>query len=191
MPNEPLMDPDLPNEFRRKSHAGKVFFGLLLLAVAMSSLSWFGKTGVELRPQGPAPTIAAEGWLNGEAPTQEYMAGKIVVIEVWATWCDPCRKMLPHMVELHHQFADRGVVFIGLTSEGESKVETIQNVLHNAGARWRNGWGAGPTLLELEAEYVPKVYVVGRNGQIVWTTSDGGDLSEVLEAALKQTDSRS
>ncbi len=187
MPHDLQMDPDLPNEFRRTSHAGKMFFGLLFLAVVVTSLSWFGKPGDgELRPQGPAPTIAAAGWVNGEAPTKESLAGKVVVIDVWATWCGPCLRALPHMVELHDQFAERGVVFIGLTSEGEENLETIQRVLNKVDARWPNGWGAGPTMLELHNEYLPWVYVIGKNGKIMWTTADGGDLSNVLEQLLKQ-----
>ncbi len=190
MSHEPQMDPDLPNEFRRTSHAGKMFFGLLLLAVVVSALSWFGKPAVELWPHGPAPTIAAAGWVNGEAPTKESLAGKVVVIDVWATWCRPCLSALPHMVELHDQFADRGVVFIGLTSEGEKEQGKIQSILQKAGARWPNGWGAGPTMQELHNEYLPCVYVIGKNGQIMWTTSDGGDLPDILEQLLKQGDSR-
>ncbi len=192
MPHEPQMDPDLPNEFRRASHAGKVFFGLLLLAVVVTALSWFGKPeDGGLRPQGPAPTIAAAGWVNGEAPTKESLAGKVVVIDVWATWCGPCLKALPHMVELHDRFADRGVVFIGLSSEGEEEQAKIQSILKRAGARWPSGWGAGQTMQDLHNEYLPWVYVIGKNGQIMWTTADGGDLSDVLEQLLKQGDSRS
>ncbi len=185
MPHEPTMDPDLPNEYRRSSHAGKVFFGLALLAVVVTSLSWFGKPSGDLRPHGPAPTIAAAGWVNGEAPTKNSLAGKVVVIDVWATWCGPCLRAMPHMVELHDQFADRGVVFIGLTSEGEEQKSKIQSILQRAGVRWPNGWGAGQTMLELRNEYLPCVYVIGKNGQIMWTTSDGGDLPDVLNQLLK------
>jgi thiol-disulfide isomerase/thioredoxin len=191
MPHEPLMDLDNPNEYRRKSRAVEVFFGLLLLAVIVTSIALTGRTTIELKSHGPAPTIEAAGWVNGDAPTKESLAGKVIVVEVWATWCDPCRQMLPHMVEIHNQFADRGVVFIGLTSEGEDKVETMQSILQSAGARWLNGWGARQTIKEFGNEMIPWAYVIGTNGQILWTSADGGDLPEILEQALKQSDSRS
>lgn len=194
MPHDPHMDPDIPNQFQRTSRAGPVFFGLLLLAVAVTAISWLGRPGKRdgsLRPHGPAPKIAAAGWVNGEAPTPESLTGKVIVIDVWATWCQPCRDALPHMVELHEKFSDRGVVFIGLTDEGAGKLEAIQSVLRRAGARWPNGWGARQTIQDLGAEYLPSVYVIGTNGQIRWTSDDRGELSEVLEQLLKSADSRS
>ncbi|MFM9963550.1 MAG: redoxin domain-containing protein [Planctomycetaceae bacterium] len=182
------MDPDLPNQFRQTSRAGAVFLGLLFLAVAVTAFAWLSgprKQNRALMPQGPAPIIAAAGWVNGEAPTPESLAGKVIVIDVWATWCKPCRDALPHMVELHERFADRGVVFLGLTDEGEKKLDAIQRVLGNAGARWPNGWGATQTIQDLNAVYLPSVYVIGTNGQIMWTSADRGELSEILEQLLK------
>jgi thiol-disulfide isomerase/thioredoxin len=186
MPHESEMDPDVPNEFRRESHAGKVLIGLLLLALGVTLLSWFISPGNGLlKSHGPAPSITAAGWVNGAAPTKESLAGKVVLIDVWATWCGPCLRAMPHMVELHDQFADRGVVFIGLTSEGEEDQAKIQSVLQKADARWPTGWGAIQTMRDLHNEFLPCIYVIGKNGQIMWTTEDGGDLPQVLEQLLK------
>lgn len=186
------MDPNFPNEFRRSSRAGQAFLFLLALALVVSAFAWMARPRDEakLLPQGPAPEIRAVGWVNGEAPTKASLAGKVVVIEVWATWCRPCHEMLPRMVALHDRYADRGVVFVGLTSEAKAKVPTIESVLNKAGARWPTGWGAEQTIRELGVEYLPSIFVVGRNGQIVWTISDGGDLADALEKALKEPSSR-
>ena len=48
--------------------------------------------------------------------------GKIVYIDVWATWCGPCRGMLPHTAELAEEFADQGVACIYLCIESETNV---------------------------------------------------------------------
>lgn len=181
------MDPDIPNQYRSGSRAGLVFLALLGLAAFVAVMPLLVKGRREmLVPKGPAPEIVAAGWINGESPTRESLAGKVVLIDVWATWCGPCRKKLPDLVALHEEYSQRGVVFIGLTEEGESAVDEIKQVLDGAGATWPNGWGARRTIVDLEVRYLPSLFVVGRNGQILWSYDDGGDVQTALELALKE-----
>lgn len=185
------MDPAFPNEYRRNnSYAGKVFLSLLALAVVVATVPWFLKPEVKIFPQGNLPELKAAGWVNGEAPTKESLKGKVVVICCWATWCGPCREEAPHLVAVHKRFAKRGVTFIGLTTDGESDLDKIDQFLKKAGITWLNGWGADETCNELKAEYIPALYVVDRNGQVVWFSLDkrnnGETLEDVVEAALAE-----
>ncbi len=41
-------------------------------------------------------------------------AGKVVVLDLWATWCGPCRQEIPLLVSLYEEFKDRGVVVLGV-----------------------------------------------------------------------------
>lgn len=192
MSRDPVMDLDNPNEYRRESRAGKVFLALLALAVVVAAVPWFMKRSGIIIPKGPAPEITAAGWVNGEAPTKESLAGKVVVVCAWATWCGPCRAEAPHLVAVHKKFSDRGVVFIGLTTEGEENLDKIQGFLKKAGITWPNGWGAIETARALKADYIPALYVIDRDGQLVWfNQEDGGELEEVLETVLRQPSNRS
>lgn len=192
MSRDSVMDQDIPNEFHRESRAGRVFLGLLALAISIAMLSWLLKPSPNLRSKGPAPRITAAGWVNDEAPTNESLAGKIVVICAWASWCGPCRAEAPHLVAVHKQFADRGVVFIGLTTEGEEDLDKINRFLKRAGITWPNGWGAVETLRALDVQYIPALFVINPDGQLMWSSQeDGGALEEVLESLLRQPPSRS
>lgn len=192
MSRDSLMDPDIPNQFRRESQATKVFLGLLALALVLAVLPWFLRSNVSLGPKGPLPRIVAAGWVNGQAPTKETLAGNVVVICVWATWCGPCREEAPHLVEVHKRFARQGVVFLGLTADGEEDLDKVHAFLKKAGITWPNGWGADETTKALRAEYIPALYVVDRRGQVVWfNQEDGGKLEQVLELVLQQTSNRS
>lgn len=53
--------------------------------------------------------------LEGLAKAVAGHKGKIVVIDIWATFCAPCKEKFPHMVELHNKLKDQGVVFISLS----------------------------------------------------------------------------
>ena len=193
MPATPLMDPDQPNTYQRTSRSGLVLFGLLGLAACVVAIAWLAgrPRPIELKLHAQTPTILARGWVNGEAPTQTSLDGKVVLIEVLATWCAPCRAMMPNMVKLHEQFAPRGVVFIGLTTDEEDAVAAMKRLLRHEGVRWPTGWGADQTIRELGADHIPAVFVVGSGGHIVWAKGDGSELPRVLEAALKQSTPRS
>src|SRR5687768_16439640 len=49
----------------------------------------------------------------GMAWTPESLAGKVVVVNVWATWCRPCIFEIPDLIQVHRAYRDRGVVLLG------------------------------------------------------------------------------
>lgn len=133
----------------------------------------------------PAPPITAAGWVNGDAPTPEELDGQVVVVEAWATWCGPCRAKAPYMVETYKKFRDQGVIFIGLTGEDAGALPHIEEFLSSTGITWPNGYGAWSTLNALGAEYIPAVWVIGRDGVIAWNSDEGGSLDQAIADALK------
>ena len=60
----------------------------------------------------PAPELMVETWLT-DPPDRN---AKFVLVDIWATWCPPCRRAIPHLNELHAKYKDR-LVIIGLSSE--------------------------------------------------------------------------
>src|SRR5688500_14070242 len=61
-----------------------------------------------------APAYAAET-LDGERAALAQMRGRPVLLNVWATWCHPCRQEVPALEQLHRTYAPRGLQVIGVS----------------------------------------------------------------------------
>jgi thiol-disulfide isomerase/thioredoxin len=130
-----------------------------------------------------AAEIEAQYWINTEALTLKGLQGKVAVVEFWVTWCPTCRESIPHLIELHKKYADRGVVIIGLTDESKQKVEAFvkkMKMTYAVGGRSPTGKAYGVTVF-------PTVFVVDRGGTIAWAGSpmDPGFEKAVEEQAQK------
>lgn len=133
------------------------------------------------------PEIVAEGWINGEPPVASERAGKVTVVVAWAFWCGPCAREAPHLVKTWSKFKDKDVQFIGLTVQDSATRDKSEAFLKRAGIEWPNGIGAGPTLEALKCDAIPAVWVVGRDGRIVWNFDSDGELDAAIDRALAST----
>jgi len=99
---------------------------------------------------------------------------KVVVVNIWATWCGPCRKEMPDLVKLNQEYKSRGLVVLGLATtynerdDPEHVKEFIkaQNVDYKI--LWDDGTLAGPLVQAMNGRSViPQSFVISRDGRIV------------------------
>ena len=166
-----------------------LFLGLAAIVAAAPFLWTIGGTTVKdpgLEIGQPLPALSGSGTINGHLPSPEDLKGKVVVVNCWATWCPQCHTGMPDLVELHKTYAEKGVVFIGLTGEDESGLEDIQAFLDKYKVEWPNAYGAINSSVALKAHFIPRYWVFDRSGKVTWNVGLRGrtEMSAAIEKAL-------
>jgi peroxiredoxin len=97
-------------------------------------------------------------------------SGKVVFLNLWATWCGPCRREIPELVRLHKEFESRGVEVIGLSTEDpEASAEAVREFVRELHMDYHVGW-APPEVAGILMQgrgSIPQSFVISRDGRIV------------------------
>jgi thiol-disulfide isomerase/thioredoxin len=119
--------------------------------------------------------------------------GKVVVINLWASWCGPCRSEIPEYEKVRKAYAGRNVEFIGLTTEDpRTSSERVNKFLRGVSFGFRLGWADRETARTLMngKGAIPQTLVVDPDGRVVhhWTGyspgNSGDNLKRTIELAL-------
>lgn len=111
----------------------KKYFPFLLLALilgtvtgAFSSCGKFAHKSASVEdddepisgPLGPAPNVTFKS-LDGSEISLESLRGKVVLVNFWATWCEPCKIETPWMIEFQKKYGDKGFTILGVAMDDE------------------------------------------------------------------------
>lgn len=120
--------------------------------------------------------------------------GKVVVINIWASWCGPCRREVPEYEKVRKGYAESDVEFIGLTTEDpRTSSDKVKKFLRDVEFGFRLGWAdrdMARTLMN-GRNTIPQTLVIDANGRVVdhWTgyaSGRSGDrLKQTIERALE------
>lgn len=108
--------------------------------------------------------------IDGSTLKLEDYKGRVVVLDIWATWCGPCRLEIPHLVEMQKEFQPQGVEVIGLTTENPNEAaEDVREFINQYGINYKIGWagGAHKNLVRIGGGVIPQTFVLDRQGRVV------------------------
>jgi peroxiredoxin len=139
---------------------------------------------IDLSDEGrPAPEVVAET-IDGERFRLREHRGEVVVVNVWATWCAPCRVEMPGFVDLQESFRDEGVQFVGIAVDRDGE-EVVRPFVKEEGINFPQI--ANPTVAarHFPGEVVPRTYLIDKQGRIRYEHS-GVILKWALDDALER-----
>jgi thiol-disulfide isomerase/thioredoxin len=121
----------------RKTAVVLIVVAALITIVAWSNRHWPGGDSQASWQQSPAPDSAPPGSddaalqtlplvdLDGKPVTLADYKGKVVLVNFWATWCEPCKIETPWLIDFQQKYGSRGLVILGVAMDEEgSKIVT-------------------------------------------------------------------
>lgn len=124
---------------------------------------------------------------------------KVVVVDCWATWCVPCVKKFPHLVEMHKKYADKGLVCVSVSmdllgAKDEYKKDKVHAFLKEKGAAFPNFIALDPdgdakleATLGEDFRLLPYMVIFDKAGRRVWDSSNGPELTDAqLEKKVEE-----
>jgi cytochrome c biogenesis protein CcmG/thiol:disulfide interchange protein DsbE len=149
-----------------------------LVAALVGLFGWKQLAGNEVSAAqkdegGPAPAFALERADGKGKLTLASLRGRPVIVNFWATWCEPCKEESPELQSTYERFRDRGLVVVGIDYSDTTddvrafarKYELTYPILLDPGARSAAAYGLFN---------VPETFFIDRRGNLVGTHIPGG-----------------
>jgi thiol-disulfide isomerase/thioredoxin len=147
--------------------------------------------------QAPADKFSAEVMnaqlqaLDGGSFSLATLNDKTIVLDIWATWCGPCRREVPHLVEIQREYRAKGVEVVGLTLENPvTDEQQVRDFAREFKINYKVGWVPSNVAMQIMRGNgsIPQTFVVAPGGRIVAHYRGYSDaVPGMIRAAIEKT----
>ena len=144
----------------------------------------------------PLPPLNARsemGWVlnDGSRAKLADFRGKVLVLDFYATWCEPCRQSIPRLIALQKYYGPKGLQIVGLNVGGPDDRIKVADFARELGIQYPLGF-PDKTLTDLFLsgnQTIPQTFIFGREGQLVkrfigYEEATGSELEKVTSEAV-------
>jgi thiol-disulfide isomerase/thioredoxin len=129
--------------------------------------------------------------LDGKKVKLSDLKGKVVILDIWTTWCGPCKAMIPHERELVKKLEGKPFVFVSLSADAEK--DTLTKFIKDEPMPWTHWWNGdrGGVLEKWNVKFFPTIYVIDAKGTIRFKNIREKELDEAVETLVKEAEQQS
>lgn len=128
--------------------------------------------------------------MTGDSVSLESQRGKVVLLNVWATWCHPCRDEIPELQAIHNRYSGRGLELVGVSVDAQGNQDGIREFMREFQMTypvWHDPDERVSTQFLVIG--VPATFLIDRTGVLRWRKTgpvQPGDtsLTNAIERAL-------
>lgn len=128
---------------------------------------------------------------GGRFRLSDHLGKKVIVLDFWATWCDPCKASMPHLIDLYEKHKDGGLLVVGISIDGPESIAQVKKDVAQLGMSF-------PVVLDTESRVVanynprrsaPYSVIIDKSGHVVkrhdgYTAGDELEMAKAVEAEL-------
>jgi len=138
------------------------------------------------------PMQIAGTLLNGQPFDQQTLAGKVVLVDFWATWCGPCVAEIPNVLEQYEKYHAQGFEVVGISLDQDR--DALEKFVADRKIPWPilfepsegDGW-QHPLATYYGISGIPTVILIGRDGNVITLNARGERLGEELDKIFSGT----
>jgi thiol-disulfide isomerase/thioredoxin len=133
--------------------------------------------------------------IDGRHISMDSLAGKVVLIDFWATWCGPCREALPHVRDIARKFQGQPFVVLSVSlDDDDAKWKDFVNKNEMTWLQYRDGKWTGPIATQFDVREIPATFSIDADGvledQHVGDENIEGKLKKMIAHAVEVEDSK-
>jgi len=136
-----------------------------------------------------APEISVVPMMgHSHSITLKKLRGKVVVVDFWGTFCEPCKKSFPKLQQLNDKYSDSGLEIVAISEDEAEDKDKIPTFVHEYGAKFTIAWDSQKSAAKLyNLPTMPSSFVIDRRGRVRYAHAGYRDGEEdQLERELKR-----